>query len=131
MNFMREAADRYWQLNESSTAAPTMFYFLERLLVHSGIFLPLGVATDTLSGGMNRDEVYFIPSLLSSNDPGDVWTSKDIWSYRNSDSFLTTLCHSWLFRDGAPSDLFEHITVAVLKGRSSHVDLHFRVPDSF
>jgi hypothetical protein len=117
MNFMREAADRYWQLNESSTAAPTMFYFLERLLVHSGIFLPLGVARDALGAGVNRDEVYFVPSLLSRNDPGDVWTSKDIWSYRNSDSFLTTLCHSWLFRDGAPSDLFEHITVAVLKGR--------------
>lgn len=116
MSFMREAADRYWQLNESSASAPTMFYFLERLLVSCGIFLPLGMSNYGAGAGMERDEVFFVPSLLSQNDPGDVWTSKDIWTYRNSDAWTTTLCHSWLFRGGAPSDLFEHLTVALLKG---------------
>ena len=130
MSFMREAADRYWQLNESSASAPTMFYFLERLLVSCGIFLPLGTSNYGLGAGLQQDEVYFVPSLLAQSDPGDVWTSKDIWSYRNSDSFLTTLCHSWLFRDGAPSDLFEHLTVALLKGTFGvvFVSIRFRIP---
>ena len=120
MSFMREAADRYWQLNESSASAPTMFCFLEHLLVNCGILLPLGMSNYGSAGaGMERDEVYFVPSLLAQNEPGDVSTYKDIWTYRNNDSWTTTLCHSWLFRDGAPSELFEHITVALLKGKAS------------
>mmetsp|Transcript_3385 Transcript_3385/g.6702 ORF Transcript_3385/g.6702 Transcript_3385/m.6702 type:complete len:1454 (-) Transcript_3385:94-4455(-) len=112
MSFMREAADRYWQLNESSASAPTMFYFLERLLVNCGILLPLGMSNYGAGAGVERDEVFFVPSLLTQNDPGDV---RDIWTYRSSESWTTTLCHSWLFRDGAPSDLFEHLTVTLLK----------------
>ena len=113
MSFMREAADRYWQLNESSASAPTMFYFLERLLVNCGILLPLGMSNYGAGAGVERDEVFFVPSLLAQNDPSDV---RDIWTYRSSESWTTTLCHSWLFRDGAPSDLFEHLTVTLLKG---------------
>ena len=105
MSFMREAADRHSQLTESSTTTPTMFYFLERLLVHSGIFLPLGASHSSLS----RSEVFFVPSLLAQADPRDVWT------YKSSESWMTTLCHSWLFRDGTPSDLMEHVTVSLLK----------------
>jgi hypothetical protein len=111
MSFMREAADRYWQLNETSASAPTMFFFLERLLVNCGIFLPLAMSDYGAGAGMERDEVFFVPSLLSQADLGD----KDIWTYRNSDSWTTTLCHSWLFRDGAPPELFEHLTVRLLK----------------
>jgi hypothetical protein len=106
MSFMREAADKHSQLAESSTTTPTMFYFLERLLVHSGIFLPLG----TSSSSLDHSNVFFVPSLLAQADPRDVWT------YKSSESWMTTLCHSWLFRDGAPSHLMEHVTVSVLKG---------------
>lgn len=113
MSFMREAADRYWQLNESSASAPTMYYFLERLLVNCGILLPLGMSNYGAGAGMERDEVFFVPSLLAQSDFCDA---KDVWTYRNNDAYMTTLCHSWLFRDGAPSDLFEHVTVALLKG---------------
>lgn len=97
MSFMREAADHYSQLSESSTSTPTMFYFLERLLVHAGIFLPL-----------SSEQVFFVPSLLAQADPREVWT------YKSSESWMTTLCHSWLFRDGVPSNLMEELTVKVL-----------------
>ena len=121
MSFMREAADYYSQLSESSTSTPTMFYFLERLLVHAGIFLPLEVLDES---SLERSEVFFVPSLLAQADPRDVWT------YKTGEGWLATLCHSWLFRDGVPSNLMEHLTVKVLsdlyslsqdfQGASSH-----------
>jgi S1-C subfamily serine protease len=112
MNFMREAADRSSQLNENSTTASTMFGFLERLLVHTGVFLPLDI-----DRFVSSDSVYFVPSLLSRESVRDVWT------YKSSESWMCTLCHSWLFRDGAPVGLIEHITVALLRDlyESSHI----------
>ncbi|KAL7565237.1 hypothetical protein ACA910_014536 [Epithemia clementina (nom. ined.)] len=111
MSFMREAADRYSQMNENSTSAPTMFYFLERLLVHFGIFIPFGSLNHSDSAGLetSTSSVFFVPSLLSQADPGDIWR------YRAPESWTTTLCHSWLFRDGTPSDLFEFVAVALLR----------------
>jgi hypothetical protein len=111
MSFMREASDRYAELTESATTAPTMFYFLERLLVHSGVLLPLRASpppTMALDQPV-QSEVFFIPSLLTQTDPRDVWT------FKSSESWMTTLCYSWLFRDGAPSDLMEHVSVELLK----------------
>lgn len=104
-SFMKEAANNYSQLSENSTSAPSMFYFLERLLVHSGIFVPLGAVHSSLT----RSEVFFVPSLLAQVDPSEIW------SFRSSESWKTTLCHSWLFRAGAPSDLMESITTSLLK----------------
>jgi hypothetical protein len=45
MSFMREAADHYSQVAETSTSTPTMFAFLAQLLVHTGVFLPLNVVS--------------------------------------------------------------------------------------
>jgi S1-C subfamily serine protease len=106
MTFMREASDRYSNLIDQSTTIPTMFYFLERLLVHAGVFLPLRVSQNA---SLEQSEVFFVPSLLSQADPANMWT------YMTSDSWMTTLCHSWLFRDGAPPSLIEHITVQILR----------------
>ncbi|CAB9505263.1 NADH dehydrogenase (ubiquinone) complex I, assembly factor 6 [Seminavis robusta] len=105
MQFMREAADRSSQLSENSTTSSTMFGFLERLLVQSGVFLPLNV-----SNGLGDPEVYFVPSLLATTTDNN-----DVWTFKSSESWMTTLCHSWLFRDGAPCDLMEHITVALVR----------------
>jgi hypothetical protein len=105
MNFMREAADRYAELGEDSTTTPTMFYFLERLLVRSGVLMPLGLSDSSL----DDSEVFFVPSLLAHVE------TRDIWTFRSSESWITTLCHSWLFRDGAPSDVMEHISVELLR----------------
>ena len=85
-----------------------MFYFLERLLVHSGVFLPLQAVQQNAS--LEKSEVFFVPSLLpvAQADP-------QLWSYMTSESWTTTLCHSWLFRDGSPSNLMEHLTVRILR----------------
>ena len=106
MSFMREAADKSSQLSETSTSTITMFSFLERLLVHTGVFLPLEIDQDPFS---LAPPVYFVPSLLSQTHTPEVWT------YKSSDAWLTTLSSSWLFRDGAPLGLMEHVTVALLR----------------
>jgi hypothetical protein len=97
MSFMREAADRTAQLSEAST---TMYDFLERLLVYSGIFMPLTVSAEP---------TYFVPSLL------DTAAAAGVWTYKSSESWMTTLCHSWLLRDGAPSNIMEHVTTSLLQ----------------
>jgi S1-C subfamily serine protease len=97
MSFMQDAADQTAQLSEASS---TMYDFLERLLVHSGILLPLAVS---------GEPTYFVPSLLPQAEPGNIWT------YKTSDSWMTTLCHSWLLRDGAPSSVMEHVTTSLLQ----------------
>ena len=110
MSFMREAADRYSQMNENSTDSPTIFYFLQRLLEHFGIFMKFGHLNQSDSAGLDKhSEVFFVPSLLSQSDPGDIWC------YRAPESWSTTLCHSWLFRDGTPPDLFEFVAVSLLR----------------
>jgi S1-C subfamily serine protease len=83
-----------------------MFEFLERLLVHKGVFLPLDV---TQSLQEDPTATYFVPSLLAQGEPSDVWT------YKSSDSWMTTLCHSWLLRDGSPENLMEHVTVSLIQ----------------
>jgi S1-C subfamily serine protease len=107
MSFMREASDRHSNLLDLSTSVPTMFYFLERLLVRSGVFLPMGAPQQNAS--LNQSEVFFVPSLLAQDDPTIKWT------YMSNESWMTTLCHSWLFRDGAPPNIMEHVTVRILR----------------
>jgi hypothetical protein len=104
MSFMREAADMSSQSQQNATTSSTMFGFLEHLLVHTGVFLPLDV--DRFA---SPDVVYFVPSLLAQANTRDVWT------YKSSEAWMTTLAHSWLFRDGAPCGLMEHVTVALLR----------------
>jgi hypothetical protein len=105
MSFMREAADKSAQLSENYTTASTMLGFLECLLVHTGVFLPLDI--DRFA---SPDNVYFVPSLVLSQA-----NTHDVWTYKSSDSWMTTLSHSWLFRDGAPVGLMEYVTVALLR----------------
>jgi hypothetical protein len=97
MSFMREAADRTVQLSQASS---TMYDFLERLLVYSGIFMPLTIS---------QEPTYFVPSLLNSEAAAGVWT------YKSSESWITTLCHSWLLREAAPPSIMEHVTTCLLQ----------------
>jgi hypothetical protein len=107
--FLTEAADCNAQVAESCTTAPSMYQFLERLLVHSGVFLPLRRTSSSEESRDRRSQVFFVPSLVAQLDPSETWT------YKSSESWMTTLCHSWLFRDGAPSNLMEHVTRALLR----------------
>lgn len=95
--FMRDAAGA--KMNEASN---TMYNFLERLLVHTGVFLPLTVSSEP---------TYFVPSLLDTIIPDAIWT------YKCSDSWKTTLCHSWLLRGGEnapPYNIMEHVMTCLL-----------------
>jgi len=101
-NFMMEAVDQSAQLSENLTI--DVFRFLQYLLEHSGVFLPLEI--DRFS---STDRIYFVPSLLSQA------SSRDVWTYKSSESWMVTLCHSWLYRDGAPAGLMEQVTIALLR----------------
>lgn len=51
---------------------------------------------------------FFLPSLLGPGEPSDAWT------YKSTDSWKATLCHSILFPDGVPPGLMERIIATVL-----------------
>eukprot|EP00543_Licmophora_paradoxa_P017055 CAMPEP_0202478980 /NCGR_PEP_ID=MMETSP1360-20130828/94746_1 /ASSEMBLY_ACC=CAM_ASM_000848 /TAXON_ID=515479 /ORGANISM="Licmophora paradoxa, Strain CCMP2313" /LENGTH=1267 /DNA_ID=CAMNT_0049106287 /DNA_START=488 /DNA_END=4291 /DNA_ORIENTATION=+ len=97
MSFIREAVDRTARLSEASDS---VYEFLERLLVHSGVFMSL----DT-----SEERNYFVPSLLDNAEPCSVWT------YKTSNSWLTSLCHSWLFVESTPQRVMEVVTVSLLR----------------
>lgn len=55
-----------------------------------------------------RSTYFFLPSLLGPGEPTEAWT------YKSTDSWKATLCHSILFPDGVPPGLMERITATVL-----------------
>jgi GTPase SAR1 family protein len=55
-----------------------------------------------------KAKFFFLPSLLGPGEPSEAWT------YKNTDSWKTTLCHSILFPDGVPPGLMERLTANVL-----------------
>jgi hypothetical protein len=75
--FMTEAADRSSQLSENTVSRSAMFGFLEHLLVHTGVFLPLEIDRFT-----STDKIYFVPSLLSQA------SARDVWTYKSSESWV-------------------------------------------
>jgi len=96
------------QFSQDSTSTLDMFRFLERLLVHTGVFLPLNMDQSSLA------DIYFIPSLLPEA------SSRDVWTYNCFNDWKTTLCHSWLFRNGAPAGLMEQVAIALLRDLYEH-----------
>jgi len=128
---INKAAERALQYSNNMTMSP--FDFLQRLLIRFRVFVPIdldiekavlggrefgprGEAIEVDEGSthelnaMTEDDArfFFLPSLLGPGEPGEVW------SYKNSDSWKTTICHSILFPDGVPPGLMERITATVL-----------------
>eukprot|EP00980_Cylindrotheca_fusiformis_P020082 scaffold7161_cov133-Cylindrotheca_fusiformis.AAC.5 len=132
--FTKKAAER--ALEFSSNMSVTPFEFLQLLLIRFGVFVPIDLGIDKafLGGreysfsrrlGARDDEApseivvnrpltdlkatyFFLPSLLGPGEPAEAWT------YKSTDSWKATLCHSILFPDGVPPGLMERITATVL-----------------
>lgn len=127
--FTKKAAERAQQYSNNLSVTP--FDFLQRLLIRFGVFVPIDLDIDkAYLGGkeysrsnvlqenkeitLTREEsadsasFFFLPSLLGPGEPGEAWT------YKSSDSWKTTLCHSVLFPDGVPPGLMERIMASVL-----------------
>lgn len=132
--FTKKAAERAQEYSNNMTVKP--FEFLQLLLIRFGVFVPIdlgiekallgGVEYSTRSSGESRtpetislDEdppidsqlqatYFFLPSLLGPGEPAEAWT------YKSTDSWKGTLCHSVLFPDGVPPGLMERITASVL-----------------
>lgn len=132
----RKAAERAQEHSNNMTMTP--FEFLQNLLIRFGVFVPIDLTiekaflggkeyahfSDSLTHGRGGDETpteirielpagdsskfFFLPSLLGPCEPSDAWT------YKSSDSWKTTLCHSVLFPDGVPPGLMERLTAFVL-----------------
>jgi len=126
--FTKKAAQRAEEYSNNMTMRP--FQFLEVLLTKFGVFVPIDLGiekaflggkeyarqigvgdeivvnqtSDTLESG----KFFFLPSLLGPGEASEAWT------YKSSDSWKGTLCHTVLFPDGVPPGLMERITASVL-----------------
>ncbi|KAL3919439.1 MAG: hypothetical protein SGILL_003753 [Bacillariaceae sp.] len=134
--FTKKAAQRAVEYSNNMSMKP--FEFLQLLLIRFGVFVPidLGIEKAFLGGieysrrmsnenppvenvtiGAEAKEngsaslqaaYFFLPSLLGPGEPAEAWT------YKSTDSWKATLCHSVLFPDGVPPGLMEKITASVL-----------------
>jgi len=129
--FTKKAADRAQEYSNNMKLTP--FIFLQRLLIRFGVFVPIDLSIEKAflggkeyakaigdaskppamviemeQGPSPESHFFFLPSLLGPGEPAEAWT------YKNTDSWKTTLCHSVLFPDGVPPGLMERITAAVL-----------------
>mmetsp|Transcript_36160 Transcript_36160/g.87460 ORF Transcript_36160/g.87460 Transcript_36160/m.87460 type:complete len:1913 (-) Transcript_36160:67-5805(-) len=131
--FTKKAAERASEYSNNMTLKP--FEFLQLLLIRFGVFVPIDLGIDKaflggkeysfshLSHGNddtpaeitvsqpNNDlkaRYLFLPSLLGPGEPAEAWT------FKSTDSWKATLCHSVLFPDGVPPGLMERITASVL-----------------
>lgn len=133
------AAKKAEEYSNDMTVTP--FEFLQLLLIRFGVFVPIDLTIDkallggkeysrnceTLCtdepmlapapvevittgeyGGGPKSKFFFLPSLLGPCEPADAWT------YKTTDSWKATLCHSILFPDGIPPGLMERLTANVL-----------------
>eukprot|EP00934_Nitzschia_sp_Nitz4_P003673 Nitzschia sp. Nitz4//scaffold115_size69933//47363//53133//NITZ4_006008-RA/size69933-snap-gene-0.86-mRNA-1//-1//CDS//3329533517//3663//frame0 len=129
--FTKKAAERVEAYSNKMPVKP--FEFLQLLLVRFGVFVPIDLGIEKaflggieyshrLSGETTTPEeitigqsntilkatFFFLPSLLGPGEPAEAWT------YKSTDSWKATLCHSVLFPDGVPPGLMERITASVL-----------------
>ena len=136
----KKAAERAQEHSNNMTVTP--FEFLQLLLIRFGVFVPIDLSIEkALFGGKEYQQLvedmhsrtpeepeppkpaevqvddadaarkarfFFLPSLLAPCEPSEAW------SYKTSDSWKTTLCHSILFPDGVPPGLMERLTASVL-----------------
>jgi len=134
----KKAAERAQAYSNNMTVTP--FEFLQLLLIRFGVFVPIDLSIEkALLGGqeyskmvediekspsknegpveeisMTNEELalkakfFFLPSLLGPGEPNESWT------FKNTESWKTTLCHSVLFPDGVPPGLMERLTATVL-----------------
>ncbi|KAL3924001.1 MAG: hypothetical protein SGILL_001313 [Bacillariaceae sp.] len=132
--FTKKAAQRAVDYSNNVTMKP--FEFLQLLLIRFGVFVPIDLGIEkaflggvdysrrmsnetptpeTITVGGESPEnasldasYFFLPSLLGPGEPAEAWT------YKSTDSWKATLCHSVLFPDGVPPGLMEKITASVL-----------------
>jgi len=127
--FTKKAAVRAEEYSNNMKITP--FDFLQRLLVRFGVFVPIDLTIEkAILGGKeyaqntntntlpviiqtgveteNTPKCFFLAKFAWGGEPAEAWT------YKNTDSWKTTICHSVLFPDGVPPGLMERITAAVL-----------------
>jgi hypothetical protein len=135
--FTKKAAERALEYSGNMTVKP--FEFLQLLLIRFGVFVPIDLGIEkaflggieysrrlsnenqptpdsiTITGSEPNTTTatlqatyFFLPSLLGPGEPAEAWT------YKSTDSWKATLCHSVLFPDGVPPGLMERITASVL-----------------
>lgn len=133
--FTKKAAERAAEFSNDMQLNP--FEFLQLLLVRFRVFIPIDLGIDKaflggkeysqrpqddssnqdviLTGGSPsgeesslRSTYFFLPSLLGPGEPTEAWT------YKSTDSWKATLCHSIFFPEVVPPGLMERITASVL-----------------
>lgn len=120
-----KSASRAVQGATSDQLSADAFSFLEKLLVYFGVFVPIDLMKPNVE---LSNELYSRP-LVHENDPSSVFyflpsqlkprerprREIDEDTFKTTDEKKVCLCHTWLFRDGAPPGIFERITSSVLR----------------
>lgn len=129
--FTKKAAERVEAYSNTMPVKP--FEFLQLLLIRFGVFVPIDLGIDKAflggkeyaqsrssdgdvpleivashSNSVLKATFFFLPSLLGPGEPAEAWT------YKSTESWKETICHSVLFPDGVPPGLMERITACVL-----------------
>ena len=116
----------------SNSATMTTFEFLQKLLIRFNVLVPIDLNVEKAQFGgeqyemddhanaqdgettplvpMEQPKFFFLPSLLGPGTP-----SEQVWTYKCSEAFKTTLCVSWWFPDGCPPGLMERVNASVLR----------------
>jgi len=94
------------QLAIDSLRGKTTSYYsmLQELFIDYRILVPIN--TDSSA---EKNDIYFVPALL---DPGSPF---DNWAYKCKESWMTTICTSWLFIHSVPSNLMELVSASLLR----------------
>jgi S1-C subfamily serine protease len=120
-----KSASRAVQGTATEQLSVDAFSFLEKLLVYFGVFVPIDLMRPNVE---LSNELYSRP-LVHENDPSSVFyflpsqlkprerprREIDEDTFKTTDEKKVCLCHTWLFRDGAPPGIFERITSSVLR----------------
>ena len=109
---IREAAKQCCCQSETSDASMTLYCFLDRVLIHAGIFLPVPLAPSSPPSPKSSD-CFFVSDCLS--EPED---RTHLWTYKSKGSWRTTLCHSLPLQHGAPPNIIDQISVNLLRDLS-------------
>jgi hypothetical protein len=127
-NLIYNAAKRCDGTGASDTGTNELFQFLESLFVAFNIFIPMdsGWSDGRFNGqsrivqrelpvphgmAITRAGRFMLPSLVDQGAP-----ENDVWTYKSSKAYTTTLAVSWLLPDiGGSSHLMERVTACVLR----------------
>jgi len=105
-SFIKETQDMISKLGSDN-----LLLFLRQACEHVGIFVPFPIdeASSSFATMSDSSAVRYLLPGLCQEDP------QDIWSFKSKETWKTTLCQSWLFKDRVPCGMFDQVMITALE----------------